>query len=289
MSNVNHKKVNIVPLKELNLTDRFLFDEVMEDPETQQAALSIIFEREIPLLTRSETEKELRLSPGIRSVRMDVFAMDEEQNIYNTEMQNKRKSDLARRSRYYQALLDTSLLENGIPNYNLLNDTYFVMIMPFDLFGRKKYRYTFRSECQELPGLLLEDGAVRVFLNTRGEDKEGVSRELIDFLHYLENTTDEAAEQASGERIRKIHSRVRKVKSNEEIGVKYMQAWEERYYDKQEAREEGREEGARAKLREMVEKKLRKGQSPEQIADALEEEQEVIRDLLKEIQQDRGE
>lgn len=25
-------KKNIVPLKELNLTDRFLFDEVMEDP-----------------------------------------------------------------------------------------------------------------------------------------------------------------------------------------------------------------------------------------------------------------
>lgn len=33
------------------------------------------------------------------------------------------------------------------------------------------------------------------------------------------------------------------MKSNEEIGVKYMQAWEERYYDRQEAREEGLAEG----------------------------------------------
>ena len=28
------KKQNIVPLKDLNLTDRFLFDEVLEDRET---------------------------------------------------------------------------------------------------------------------------------------------------------------------------------------------------------------------------------------------------------------
>ena len=110
-----------VPLKELNLTDRFLFDEVMEDPQTHQEALSIIFGKEIPLLYQNETEKELRVSPLLRSIRMDVISVDEEQNVYNTEMQNKRKTDLAKRSRYYQALVDTNLLEPGIPNYNLLN------------------------------------------------------------------------------------------------------------------------------------------------------------------------
>lgn len=45
-----------VPLKDLNLSDRFLFDEVMEDPQTHQDALSIIFGREIPLLQKNETE-----------------------------------------------------------------------------------------------------------------------------------------------------------------------------------------------------------------------------------------
>ncbi len=30
---------------------------------------------------------------------------------------------------------DTSLLEPGIPNYNLLNQSYVIMIMAFDLFG----------------------------------------------------------------------------------------------------------------------------------------------------------
>ena len=31
-----HAKQNMVPLKKLNLTDRFLFDEVLEDAQTQQ-------------------------------------------------------------------------------------------------------------------------------------------------------------------------------------------------------------------------------------------------------------
>ena len=130
-----------VPLKDLNLTDRFLFDEVMEDPQTHRDVLSIIFGREIPLLTTTETEKELRVSPVLRSIRMDVISMDKEQAVYNTEMQDKRRADLAKRSRYYQALLDINLLEPGIPDYNLLNCSYIILITTFDLFGYKKYQY----------------------------------------------------------------------------------------------------------------------------------------------------
>lgn len=51
---------SMVPLKELNLTNRFLFDEVMEDPQTQREVLSIIFGKEIPLLMHNESEKEIQ-------------------------------------------------------------------------------------------------------------------------------------------------------------------------------------------------------------------------------------
>lgn len=105
-----NKTKELIPLKDLNLTSRFLFDEVMEDAQTQQDVLSIIFGRDIPLLSHNETEKEVRKSPLIRSIRLDVFSMDEEQTVYSTEMQDSRKSDLMKRSRYYQALMDTSLL-----------------------------------------------------------------------------------------------------------------------------------------------------------------------------------
>ena len=125
--------------------------------------------------------------------RQDVFSMDEEKAVYNTEMQQKRRADLAKRSRYYQSLVDAGLLEPGVPDYNRLNTSYIIMIMPFDLFGHKKYVYTFRARCEEEPECLLEDGATRIFLNTRGENDDEVPRELAEFLHYLEETTDERA------------------------------------------------------------------------------------------------
>lgn len=275
-------------LNELNLTDRFLFDEVIEDPQTHRDILSIIFGREIPLLTKNETEKEMRVSPQIRSVRMDVFSMDEERTVYNTEMQDKRKSDLAKRSRYYQAVLDTNLLEPGIPNYNLLNTTYIILITTFDLFGYGKYQYTFEARCREEPGCVLEDQAVRIFLNTRGKNDSEVSEELVSFLHYIENTTDAVAENSGSERIKRIHNRVRKVKVSEEVGVKYMQAWEEKYYEREEGREEGRiegrEEGAKAKLQEQIRKKLEKGKSVEKIADELEESTEIVEKFIEEME-----
>jgi predicted transposase/invertase (TIGR01784 family) len=289
---MNQTTVNetIVPLKNLNLTSRFLFDEVMEDVQSQQDVLSIVLGHDVPLLTKNETEKELRISPMIRSVRMDVFSMDEEHTVYNTEMQGSRKYDLEKRSRYYQALLDTSLLNPGIPDYNRLNNTYLIMIMTFDLFGEKKYCYTFRPRCEEVPKCILKDGTIRIFLNTKGTNDGEVSSELVEFLHYVENTTDQQVSQTSSARIRRIHERVRKVKSSEEIGVKYMQAWEEKYYDRQEAREqgirEGLEKGSNNKLKEQITKKLEKGKSAEEIADALEEDIETIQSLIDEIQKE---
>ena len=89
----------------------------------------------------------------------------------------------------------------------------------------------------------MEDGAVRIFLNTRGVNRNEVSEELVEFLHYVEHTNDDTIQCVESERIKRIHQRVQIVKTSEEAGVRYMQAWEEKYYDRQEAREQGLEEG----------------------------------------------
>lgn len=133
-------------------------------------------------------------------------------------------------------------MEPGSIHFNMLNNTYIIMITPFDLFGLGKYRYTFRSYCQENKALALQDGAVRIFLNTRGTDDLEVSRELVDFLHYVESTDDEAAASTESERIKIIHACVSRIRSSEEMGVKYMQSWEEKIYERQEGRAEGKAE-----------------------------------------------
>lgn len=83
------KTKDLIPLKELNLTNRFLFDEVLEDPQTHQDILSIIFGRDIPLLEQNETEKELRVSPHLRAVRMYTPWM--KKNQFTTQKCSRRK------------------------------------------------------------------------------------------------------------------------------------------------------------------------------------------------------
>ncbi|MBS6195073.1 MAG: hypothetical protein KH828_05780 [Clostridiales bacterium] len=85
--------------------------------------------------------------------------------------------------------------------------------------------------------------------------------------------------ETESQRIRRIHNRVCEVKANEQVGVKYMQAWEEKYYELEEAKEEG----AYVKLKEQIKKKLQKNKTAEEIADALEETVETIETLISEI------
>lgn len=229
----------ITKLGELNLMDRFLFAETMENRDACQAAVSILLEDEIELLTGPETEKELRVSPGLRQVRLDVVSMDRDHRLYYTEMQQRDTGNLRKRSRYYQAQLDVSLLEPGSKDFGLLNDSCFILIAPFDLFGRGLYQYTFEGACRECPDLKLEDGAVRVFINTRGKNRQDFSREFLDFMEYITATTDAVAGASASGKIKLIHEHVKKIRLSEKMGVKYMQLWEEKAYIMEEAREEG--------------------------------------------------
>ncbi len=287
-------------LEELNLVDKFLFDEVMENRESYQSAVSILLENEIELLDKPQTEKELRVSPQLRQVRLDVMSMDREKKIYYTEMQKKETGNLVRRSRYYQSQLDVSLLEPGSTDFNLLNDSCFILIAPFDIFGKGLYRYTFEGTCRECPDLKLGDGAVRVFINTKGTNRKDFSQEFLDFMEYITETTDAAANSTQSARIKAIHENVRKIKLSEKMGVKYMQRWEEIAYARQEGMAEGKAEGMaigkaegkaigktegmaagkvegeEIKLIKMICRKLSGNKTPEKISEELEEDLEVV-------------
>lgn len=283
-------------LKDLNLLDRFLFAEAMEDPVIMQTILEIILGKDILLKYPPQAEKEKRSSPLFRFIRMDVWAMDIEDTVYDAEVQKEDTKNLPRRSRLYQSMIDTKLLDPGEVDFGRMNNVYTIMIAPFDLFGKGLYRYTFRMRCDEDPEIALDDGAARIFLNTRGKDPSGVSEELIELLRYIEHTTEEVSSSCRSGKIRELQRRIAMIKSSEEIGVKYMQEWEEKVIEQRRAREEGLEEGraegraiglaeghaegqaiGRAEGQEyqlfrMVRRKMLKGCEAEEIADILEED-----------------
>ena len=262
----------VTTLENLNLVDRFLFDETMENREAYEAAVSILLENEVELLDKPQTEKELRISPQLREVRLDVVSMDRSKKIYYTEMQQKNTGNLRKRSRYYQAQLDISLLEPGTRDFGALNDSCFILIAPFDIFGKGLCRYTFEGTCRECPELKLGDGAIRIFINTAGKNRADFSEEFLDFMDYVTNSSAEIADRTKSKRIKLIHRQVKKVKESEKMGVRYMQRWEELAEARDEGLAEGRSEGAERILIKQICKKLRKGKTTEQIAEDLEED-----------------
>ncbi len=267
------------PLKDLTLMDRFLFAQTMENPLASRMLLEIIFGTRIKLLNDSETEKEFRRTPLARSIRIDVYSMDDQNRVYDTEVQGENTGDLPQRTRFYQALIDSTLLEPGTTDFGLMKDCHVIMIAPFDLMGKGRYRYTFQMRCEEEADLALGDGGHRIFLNTRGTNPEGVSEELIELLHYMENATGDYDIPVRGERLKVLDDCVKAVRVSEEIGVKYMQAWEERIMD----RLEGKEEGAMLKLISMTGRMLEKGLSAEEIADMTGEMLDVVQEICNAI------
>ena len=230
-------------LKDLDLLDRFLFAEAIEDPETMELILEVILGREIILNHLPQAEKEQRRFLWSKQVKLDVWAKDVDDVVYDTEVQKRNTKDLLKRSRLYNSLIDSNLLPPGTASYKPLNDVYVIIITPFDLFGKGLYKYTFNMGCQEAPGIRLEDGATRIFLNTRGKNPEGVNDELIDLLKYFQHSTGDTARNSSSRRIARLHEKISDIKASEEIGVKFMKAWEEKLLDRQDGYDEGKRKG----------------------------------------------
>ena len=97
--------------------------------------------------------------------------------------------------------------------------------------------------CDKIPGLKLHDGATRIFLNTHGTDEEGVSEELIQLLRYFEQTTGENAAASHSQKIESLQKRVEEIKKNEEVGIRYMNAFEEKMWERREGEMIGEKRG----------------------------------------------
>ncbi|OUN21462.1 Rpn family recombination-promoting nuclease/putative transposase [Blautia sp. An81] len=278
-------------LKDLTLLDRFLFSETIEDPKNLQIILEIILGRDIILKYLPQPEKEQKKSPLYRHIRVDVWSEDIYNTVYDVEVQKENTKNLPHRSRFYQSIIDSKLLKPGERNFNQLKDVYVIIIAPFDLFGYRKYQYTFEMRCREVPELAMEDGAIRIFLNTHGENPEEVNPELVELLDYMEHTNQNISVPYSSSRVRELQNSVNTIVENEEVGVRFMQAWEELALEREKGLEEGLakglekglKEGEKLQLQNLIRKKLQKGQTVEQIADALEETPERIQQLIDEM------
>ncbi len=85
------------------------------------------------------------------------------------------------------------------------------------------------------------------------------SPEFIALMKFIEYNEDEENNNImASSNLEKIKARVARVKASEEVGVKYMQKWEEEALIRHEALEQGREEGREEKLVECIKSLMNK-------------------------------
>ena len=160
----------------------------MEDPETCKLILELILGKPLPDVN-VRVEHSILFNSDFRSIRLDVYAEDELQVGYDLEMQNRNKGKLPKRSRFYQAEIDVGALKPG-QDFEDLKPSYIIFICTFDPFEDQLYRYTFEERCLERD-FPLGDETRKIFLSTKGTNSNEVPAELVNFLHYVENSSDE--------------------------------------------------------------------------------------------------
>ena len=262
---------------EFNLSDFALFLSVMKNQEAHRCILSIIMGEPDLELVGIHVEEVVLNRSGKRAIRLDAAAVDTKKRRYSTEMQNDtRQDDIRKRSRYYQSLLDTPLLKSGRETrYRHLPPSVVTFITQEDIFGKDLAKYTFTEQCEEVPGLHLEDGTMKLFLNMTSKNGDPV---LVSLLQYMKQTSIDNPEiQVKDERIVTLDAVVQEVKQSEE--------WEA---VKMSILSIGIEKGERQFLQNTTLKKLKKGMDIPQIAKDLETDESVIREIIAGLESGKG-
>ena len=277
--------MRIKSFHELTIQDNFIFQKVMLKKPICKAVLERLLDISIKdiVYIHIQEEKTLDVSLETKSVRLDVYVNDDKGTVFNIEMQtSKDMEELVKRTRFYQSILDMYHLQKG-QKYMTLNDSYIIFICTFPVFSGNRHKYTFKNICMEEHNILLNDGATKLFLSTKGT-KDDISKPLQRFLDYVDGHA------ASDDLLRDIESAVDE--------AKHCEAWREEYsmlsmdhytYWKEgvaegrvEGRAEGRVEGLAEGKTEVAIQMLRKKLSLEMIAEVTNFTVEEVTAIAKE-------
>ena len=228
----------------------------------------------------------MKFAPDGKGVRLDVYVDDMQGTVYDIEMQAIDTKELPKRSRYYQSMIDLTVLEKGA-SYEDLKKSYVIFICMADVFGKGRYVYTFRNICVDDPSIELGDDATKIFLNPYGSGE--ISEELSEFFGYLREhkptgeftkALDESVTTARGSAVWRKEYMTLEMEIRHAAHVAREEGFAEgRVEGRAAGHAEGHAEGETSRLVSLICKKLKKGMSVAQIADAVEEDEARVQTI----------
>ena len=255
------------PLQNMNLMDDFLFDVATVDLETCKIIIELSLGITIKKIRWKEGQKVVHNMPGKRGIRMDFYVEDDKGQVFDVEMQKRNQGNIPKRTRFYQALIDTPMLKSGERGFDNLKPAYIIVICGFDQYGYGKYRYTFENRCKEIPDLTMGDECTKIILNTKGTNDDEVEKSLVDFLHYVDHSSEENVPDDCDERLKHLHKKIYEIKSNEQMGVSYMKMEERDRLIREEGEMKGEIKGEIKAIVSIVRRMLKNGYDINKAAD----------------------
>ena len=249
--------------QDLTIQDDYMFKLIMSRKRICKKMLEKILRISIDDLVYIEDEKSMKASYDSKGVRLDVYVKDDKHTVYNIEMQVRKPENegLYKRTRYYQSMIDGDLLKAGV-DYDELNPTYIIFICPFEPFHEGRHMYTFRNYCTEDKDIELQDGTVKLFLNTKGT-MDDVEPDVKAFLEYVDGV------MSPDEFVQEIDEAIRNVKTQESERVRYMTYTLKLKEERKIGHEAGFREGMEKGMEKGLEKGLQKGTQKGKLETAL--------------------
>ena len=258
--------------QDATIQDNFVFSKTMEmNPEICRRLIELILNIRVKKINYPEREKVIESRTDSKGIRLDVYVEDNKNRSFDLEMQIADSDNIAKRMRYYQGLIDVDKLKRG-QHYSALGESYIIFICPFDRFKQGRHIYTFRERCDQDHNLQLNDGAVKIFLSTKGTLND-VSQEIKNFLDYVDSGI------VSGRFVKELDAAVRVVKSNEKARLEFMTYQMAILESSLEGEERGRKEGIESVARNMI----IKGRPLEEIREFTELSLEKIKELAQKV------
>ena len=141
-----------VDFDKLTIMNDFMFGTVMRKEEFCRPLLETILGVKIRTLVYLNEQESIKADiPDSRGVRLDVYVEDDQNTVYDIDVQTTSNTNLPKRMRMYQSMIDVRALEEG-DDYQKLKKSFVIFITNYDPFGAKRYVYTFRSRCDEDKG-----------------------------------------------------------------------------------------------------------------------------------------
>ncbi len=233
------------------ISSDLIFTHVMQNKELFLGLMQRIFpELHLIEVHDHETQKSEYGRLTSKGVRFDVYS-EIDGRCFDVEMQVVQRGDEPRRTRYYQCMMDMQTLKAG-KSYNQLPDSYVVMIGQFDLFEKERHIYRFQNIEMNDHDLRLEDGTMKVFLNSKGTEND-IPEEL---LHFLDLVNGNAPED---DFCRRVELEIARIKQDAQIRSAFMDMEDKLRYERERAREEGLSEGLDRGRQEGLDEGRQKG------------------------------